>query len=71
MSMDPTPAPVVEKEEVPVQCTTEESQLRFEICKPCENFFIDEDQHTKCRGCGCNISMLVTYKNKVCPKGNW
>lgn len=54
-----------------VVCTDEESKARLAECKPCENFFIDSDRHTKCKGCGCNISMMITMKFKQCPLEKW
>lgn len=70
--MNPTPAQIVEAPlGAPTLCSPEESQSRLDLCVPCENFFIDEDQHTKCQGCGCNISILTTIKDKSCPLGKW
>lgn len=69
--MDPTPAPIVPKDDTPVTCTPEEAEVRVVQCIPCDNFFIDTDEHSKCRGTGCNISFMTTLNYKSCPKGNW
>ena len=71
-NMDPTPAPIEQVElSSDILCSSEESQLRLSHCKSCENFFIDTDNHTKCRGSGCNISLMITYRFKQCPVGKW
>lgn len=70
--MNPTPAVIDEIRSDPeIACTTSESESRLALCKPCENFFIDTDNHTKCQGCGCNISMMITLKFKQCPLEKW
>lgn len=70
--MNPIPAIIEEfKQDPEVVCTFEESDTRLSLCKSCENFFVDHDQHTKCKGCGCNISMMITMKFKNCPLGKW
>lgn len=70
--MNSTPAPREEVELSPENyCTIEESKTRLSTCISCENFYTDEDQHTKCRGCGCNVSMLITIKDKTCPSEKW
>ena len=72
IEMSTTPAPIEpEVDDVEVVCTPEESEQRLSMCKPCENFYMDEDQHTKCKGCGCNISMMITFKFKQCPLEKW
>ena len=72
IDMDPTPAPIEEVvDDIVVTCTEEESQIRLSLCKSCENFHMDADQHTKCLGCNCNISMMITFKFKECPLGKW
>lgn len=72
INMDPTPAEIIETPlAIQEHCTIEESQSRLDICKSCENFLLDTDQHTKCKQCGCNISMLIAGKNEVCPIGKW
>lgn len=71
-NMDTTPAPLEpEVDDIVITCTPEESQSRLSLCKPCENFYIDDEQHTKCKGCDCNISMMITFKFKECPLGRW
>lgn len=50
--------------------TPAEHDHRIEVCKTCENFTID-DGYTKCLGCNCLLSLLVTYKNQTCPLGKW
>lgn len=70
--MSPTPAPIEpEVDNIVVNCTPEESEERLNKCHSCENFFIDEDTHTKCKGCNCNISMMITFKFKECPLEKW
>jgi hypothetical protein len=71
--MDPTPAPTnIKKNPLDsIVCDEAESNSRFLKCKPCENFYIDSDQHTKCKGSGCNISMMITFKFKQCPMEKW
>ena len=55
-----------------VNCTPEESESRVSFCRGCENFYIDEtDNNTKCKGTGCNISLMISFLFKSCPKGNW
>jgi|688.fasta_scaffold649978_2 hypothetical protein len=72
IEMNPKPAVVDEIQSDPeLVCTIEESESRLALCKPCENFFIDTDNHTKCRGSGCNISLMTTYKFKQCPLEKW
>ena len=72
IDMDPTPAPIEsEVDDIIINCTPEESQARLEKCKSCVNFYTDEDEHTKCKGCGCNISMMITFKFKECPLNKW
>lgn len=53
-------------------CSLEESQQRIEVCKMCESFIVDE-MGTQCAECasGCSISLLISHKDQVCPKGNW
>lgn len=70
--MSTIPAVIDEvKKDPEITCTSEESEARLAKCKPCENFFIDTDQQTKCKGCGCNISILITLKFKQCPLEKW
>ena len=72
INMDPTPAPIEpEVDDIVTNCTPEESQQRLEKCQSCVNFYIDDDTHTKCKGCGCNISMMITFKFKECPLEKW
>jgi hypothetical protein len=54
-----------------VECTPEETQNRLATCIACENFYIDEEIHTKCQATGCNISFMTTLNFKSCPKGSW
>lgn len=54
-----------------ITCSQDESEARLALCKPCENFFMDIDNQTKCAGCGCNISMMITMKFKECPLEKW
>jgi len=54
-----------------VACTPKQTQNRLSACKSCENFYVDEGIHTKCRATGCNISFMTTFNFKSCPKGNW
>jgi hypothetical protein len=53
-------------------CTPEETQERIEVCKTCDSFIIEEIG-TRCSECsgGCSISLLVSQKDQVCPKGRW
>jgi hypothetical protein len=55
-----------------IYCTVEETQERVEICKTCDSFIIEEIG-TRCAEClgGCSISLLVSHKDEICPKGNW
>jgi hypothetical protein len=55
-----------------IYCTVEETQERVEICKTCDSFIIEETG-TRCGEClgGCSISLLVSHKDEICPKGNW
>jgi len=71
--MNPNPAPsIIEENSLDsVVCDAAESNSRLEKCKPCENFYIDTDQQTKCKGSGCNISMMITFKFKQCPLEKW
>ena len=70
--MSPIPAIIEEiKKDPEIACTAEESESRLAACKPCENFFMDVDNHTKCKGCGCNISILISLKFKECPLEKW
>ena len=72
IDMDPTPAPIEPVvDDIVINCTAEESQQRLSNCQTCENFYIDEDSHTKCRGCNCNISLMIAYKFKQCPLEKW
>ena len=72
INMNPTPAIIIDdKDDMPIYCTQEESRDRHNKCKDCKNFYKDDDEHTKCMGCGCNISMMITFKFKECPLGNW
>lgn len=50
----------------------EETLRKVSICASCENFYIDKnDNNTKCKGTGCNISLMTSLNFKECPKGNW
>jgi hypothetical protein len=53
-------------------CTPEETQERVEICKQCPSFIV-EDIGTRCAECsgGCSISLMVSHKDELCPRGNW
>lgn len=62
------PAP---EQEDTVACTPDETQTRLAACVACENFYVDEEIHTKCQATGCNISFMTTLNFKSCPKGNW
>lgn len=70
--MNPIPAIIEEiKSDPEIACSTQESESRLSSCKSCENFFIDVDNHTKCKGCSCNISILISLKIKECPLEKW
>lgn len=71
--MNPTPAPLsVQANDLDsIVCDLAESNNRLNSCKSCENFYIDTDQQTKCKGSGCNISMMITFKFKQCPLEKW
>ena len=51
-------------------CTPEERERRLNICKTCENFYI-QDQKTFCRGCECSLSLLITFQIESCPENKW
>ena len=53
------------------ECTPEETEARLEVCKTCDSFSIEEDYTTKCQECMCSISLMITFKDQPCPKGNW
>jgi hypothetical protein len=70
--MNSAPAPIEPMElSSDILCSQQASEQRLSMCKNCENFFIDIDSHTKCRGSGCNISLMITYKFKHCPLEKW
>jgi hypothetical protein len=69
--MDPTPASNNEVVEFITECSPGEVQQRLSACQGCPNFLIDTDNHTKCKGTGCNISLMTTYKFKMCPLEKW
>lgn len=52
-------------------CSQEQQEQRLNICKNCPSFVIKETQMTECSECECSISLLITFKFKSCPKGNW
>ncbi len=57
--------------EIPVECSQEEKEVRLNFCKVCENFQIEESGITICKETGCNISFMVGFNFKQCPKENW
>jgi len=73
--MNPTPTDIIDND-IPntltsVFCNEDESRSRLSVCNSCENFHIDTDAQTKCKACGCNISMLISFKDKNCPLEKW
>jgi len=54
------------------ECSEQEIQNRFDICKSCDSF----DNNT-CKECGCILSRDKTFLNKLlwknqsCPKNKW
>ncbi|NDC96083.1 hypothetical protein EB118_22165 [bacterium] len=72
-TMNLKPAPINdENKDKEIYCTKEETEHRLSFCNySCPEFFIDTDQHSKCKMCSCNISMVTIFKFKICPLGNW
>lgn len=54
-----------------IECTELEHTSRLNYCKNCIAFKIKDDFLTECSECGCSISLMTTFKFKICPKGNW
>ena len=52
-----------------INCKPDETERRLEFCMACEN--LDLELFPKCKECNCSISMLGSYKFKVCPIGKW
>lgn len=53
------------------ECTPQEQEARLSVCKTCPRFMIDPDSTTTCTACDCSISLLITFKDQVCPEGKW
>ena len=58
-------------EDIQIECNDEEKITRLTHCKNCKYFLIESETITKCTECNCNISLLITYKFKSCPKDYW
>jgi len=74
IEMNNTPAPTSDESlqnSDEITCSAEESLTRHSYCKECDNFTINSDNHTICSASGCNISMMITFRFKQCPKGYW
>lgn len=52
-------------------CSEEERLQRLETCKQCSFFTVRDDYTTDCASNGCKINLMITYKFKICPIGNW
>jgi len=50
--------------------TDSERTDRLNICKLCDNFSVN-DEFSSCLSCGCDISLLITFKLEKCPIGKW
>ena len=52
-----------------IKCTPEETEYRLSFCMTCE-----KSNHVdipKCTECNCTLSMIGTWKFKLCPIGKW
>ena len=64
-------------EDIAMFCTVEEEKRRYDICKACPFFKIqdvyeDEDEQDEfCTACGCAISSKVTNPLTRCPGNFW
>ena len=64
-------------EDIAMFCTAEEEKRRYDICKACPFFKIqdvyeDEDEQDEfCTACGCAISAKVTNPLTRCPGNFW
>lgn len=45
-----------------------EQEMRYQICKSCEEYIESTDQ---CNVCMCFMSLKTRLKNSSCPKGKW
>jgi len=52
----------------PLEVSTDEKNTRFEICKGCEFFSIQDE---RCFKCGCYLKFKTYLKAERCPIGKW
>jgi len=44
------------------------TDLRLEICRPCENLF---KPTFSCKKCGCFMKIKTKLEEATCPEGKW
>lgn len=55
-----------------ISCTEEEAATRLETCKSCIHYAVREDIFTtRCVAAECDINLMIAFKDKPCPEGNW
>lgn len=51
--------------------TQDEIDRITKLCQSCENVFHDDKLGTRCRLCGCNMTLKIKWTTARCPVEKW